>query len=185
MNAKIAAIQNVLGVSVDGIWGAGSQAALDRLLRPAPAPDELTGDGSWPWIRARVQGDDLVIEPGIVTAFGGADDTMDSGETASGLSTKQNPSYFGCALPMRRDTSPALRGSPIPRIPWKTEVIFYDPDNGKTVSTRLIDEGPAKWTKHIGDLTEASARAFAVGATANNFEKRLAIRIIGGAKFVT
>jgi hypothetical protein len=46
----------------------------------------------------------------------------------------------------------------------------------------LIDEGPAKWTKHVGDLTEAAAKLFDKHATANNFERTLGIRIIRGAK---
>jgi len=125
-----------------------------------------------------------VIEPGIVTAFGGSSDTMDSGETASGVSTKDNPSYIGCALPMRRDASPQLRGSPIPKIPWKTTVIFTDHKNGISVDTKLIDEGPAKWTKHIGDMTEAAAKVFNPHATANNFSETLGIRIVGGAKYL-
>lgn len=180
MNAKIAALQTVLGVTVDGIWGKESQAALEAVIRPSG----LQGDGTWPWIKARIDGDDIVIEPGIVTAFGGADDKMDTGETKSGISTKDNPSFIGCALPMRRDSNPALRGSPIPQIPWKTSVIFTDALTGISVNTKLIDEGPAKWTKHIGDLTEAAAKMFNKHATANNFTETLGIRIVGGAKYL-
>lgn len=168
---------------MDGRWGPISQAALDAIIHPV-APGEITGDGTWPWIKARIEGDDIVIEPGIVTAFGGAHDSMDSGETASGISTKDNPSFIGCALPMRRDASSGLRGSPIPKLPWKTTVIFTDPKTSVSVSTKLIDEGPARYTKHIGDLTEAAARMFDDNATANSFTKTLGIRIIGGAKYV-
>lgn len=35
MNDKIAAIQTVLGVTVDGVWGPNTQRALDSLLHPA------------------------------------------------------------------------------------------------------------------------------------------------------
>jgi hypothetical protein len=175
---KIEDIQSILGVTPDGIFGSKSQSALDALIHPGG----LTGDGSWSWIKARIDGNDIVIEPGAVTAFGGADDTMDSGDTASGISTKDNPSFIGCALPMRRDSSPALRGSPIPKLPWKTTVIFSSAD-GTQVSTKLIDEGPAKWTKHIGDLTAAAARLFDPTATANNFMMTLGIRIVGGAQY--
>lgn len=125
-----------------------------------------------------------MIKRGPVTAFGGAEDTGDSGETASGISTKDNPSYLGCALPMRRDSMEELRGSPIPKMPWKTPVVFQDIQSGKTVMTNLIDLGPAKWTKNIGDLTVAAAKEFDVNATANNFKMNLAIRIIGGAQYV-
>jgi hypothetical protein len=85
---------------------------------------------------------------------------------------------------MRRDGSKALSGSPIPKLPWKTTVIFSSAD-GTQVSTKLIDEGPAKWTKHIGDLTEAAAKQFNPSATANNFEMKLAIRIVGGAQYAS
>lgn len=184
MNEKIKELQKILFPTEpkewDGIWGKKSKAALEALIHPAG----LVGDGTWPWIKMRIDGDDLVIEPGIVTAFGGKDDRMDSGETASGISTKDNPDYIGCALPMRRDATDALRGSPIPRLPWKTSVIFSELVTGIQVNTKLIDEGPAKWTKHIGDLTEAAAQLFDSHATANNFTRILAIRIIGGAKYV-
>jgi len=179
--STIKALQSILFPNnpeeVDGKWGAKSQAALDAIIRPS------TADG-WDFIKLRVDGDDIVIEPGIVTAFGGAHDTMDSGQTASGISTKDNPSFVGCALPMNRD-SVALRGSPIPKLPWKTTVIFTDPKTSVSVSTKLIDEGPAKWTKHIGDMTEAAAKLFDPHANANNFERTLGIRIVGGAKFLT
>lgn len=176
----IKAIQGLLGVTQDGVFGPKSRAALDALIS-----ESNNSDSDWSWIKVRVDGADLVIEPGIVTAFGGAHDTMDSGQTASGLSTKDNPSFLGCALPMRRDTSPQLRGSPIPKLPWKTTVLFIDPATGNKVATKLIDEGPAKWTKHIGDLTEAAAKLFDQDADANNFEKVLSIRILDGARFLT
>ena len=181
--STIKAIQQILfpnnAEEWDGIWGKKSQAAFDAIVHPS----DLNGDGTWPWIKMKKDGDDLVIEPGIVTAFGGSDDSMDSGETASGISTKDNPSYIGCALPMRRDSSKALAGSPIPRLPWKTTVIFSS-SNGISVNTKLIDEGPSKWTRHIGDLTVAAARLFDTRATANNFTETLGIRIVGGAKYL-
>ena len=178
---QIGDIQAILGVDMDGVWGPKSQAALDALVRPANGI--LIGSEKWDFLKARIDGDDIVIDPGIVTAFGGAHDTMDSGDTASGISTKDNPSFIGCALPMNRDTI-ALRGSPIPKLPWKTAVIFTDPKTNVSVATKLIDEGPAGWTKHIGDMTEAAAKLFDPHADANNFEKRLTIRIVGGAHYV-
>lgn len=183
MNPKVIDLQKVLFPDEpkewDGIWGKRSQAAFNEVIHP----EGLVGDGTWDFIKARVVGKDILIEPGIVTAFGGANDTMDSGETASGISTKDNPSLIGCALPMRRDASPALKGSPIPKLPWKTSVIFSN-SFGVSVNTKLVDEGPAKWTKHIGDLTEAAAKLFDQNATANSFTERLSIRIVDGAKHV-
>jgi hypothetical protein len=192
MNANtntIKAIQGLLGVTQDGLWGPKTQAALDALIKPpSGATDEdphFVGDGMWPWINAKIDGEDILITGAVVTAFGGDSDKMDSGETASGFSTKDNPSFLGCALPMRRDSNPQLRGSPIPKLPWKTIVEFSDPVTGKTVVTKLIDEGPAKWTKHGGDMSVAAAKEFDPNATSNNFEKVLNIRIVGGAKYVT
>ena len=184
MNANtntIKAIQGLLGVTQDGLWGPKTQAALDVLIKPSG----VTSDGTWPWINAKIDGGDILITGAVVTAFGGDSDKMDSGETASGFSTKDNPSFLGCALPMRRDSNPQLRGSPIPKLPWKTIVEFSDPVTGKTVVTKLIDEGPAKWTKHGGDMSVAAAKEFNPNATSNNFEKVLNIRIVGGAKYVT
>jgi hypothetical protein len=180
--SRIKAIQRILFPDApaewDGVFGPKSKTALERLIRG----DKLIGDGSWPWIKASIDGDDIVIEPGKVTAFGGASDKSDSGETASGISTKRNPDIIGCALPMRRDSSPQLRGSPIPKLPWGTKVVFAAP-TGREVTAELIDEGPAKWTKNIGDLTVAAARQFDRAATANNFGRTLSIRIVGGAKY--
>lgn len=171
----------------DGKWGRKSQAALDAIVHPVPV-GEITGDGTWPWIQARIDGDDIVIKPGAVTAFGGESDTIDGvfkGQTASNLvNTTKQPDYIGCSLPMRRDASKNLYGSPIPKLPWLTTVIFTDPKTGISINTKLIDEGPAKWTKHIGDLTVAAARIFNKHATANNFTETLGIRIVGGAKYL-
>ena len=53
----------------------------------------------YPWT-ASVIGNDIVVTGQIATWFGGANDPQDDGETASGVSTKANPDFFGCALPM-------------------------------------------------------------------------------------
>jgi hypothetical protein len=42
---QIQAIQTLLGVTPDGTWGPQSQAALDKLIKTAPA--EMHGKGSW------------------------------------------------------------------------------------------------------------------------------------------
>jgi len=185
MLAKIKRIQKVIGVTPDGIWGPKSQAALELVIRP-PAPQGRikTSVKGWDFIKARVEGEDIVIDDAAVTAFGGSEDQMDSGETASGLSTRDNPNFKGCALPMNRKGSVQLRGSPIPKLPWRTPVFFTDPATGRKVGTQLIDEGPAKWTKNSGDLTVAAAREFDTRATANAADiPRLTIRIPGAAKY--
>lgn len=139
---------------------------------------------TWEFLKVSADKEDIVIAPGVVTAFGGSDDRTDSGETASGVSTRKHPDFLGCALPMRRDSARVLRNSPLPKIPWFTHVVFTDPATGRSVETHLIDEGPAGWTKHIGDLTVAAARVFDVHATANNFTRTLVIRIMGAAKYL-
>ena len=47
----------------------------------------LRGDGTWPW-SAWIDGADIVVLNAKTTAFGGANDEGDNGETASGLSTR-------------------------------------------------------------------------------------------------
>lgn len=182
--SKLADIQTILGVKPDGIWGDKSKAALADLIA-TPREGVLRGTlPGWEFIKARIDGGDIVIEDAIVTAFGGGADQMDSGETASGLSTKKNPDFLGCALPMRRAASAHLAGSPIPRLPWHTKVIFTNPATGLQVLTELIDEGPAKWTGHAGDLTVAAARRFDPHATANRANlPRMTIRIVDGAHY--
>jgi hypothetical protein len=149
----------------------------------------LRGDGTWPWT-ARIDGEDIVILNARATCFGGSDDPQDSGETASGISTKKNPSLAACSLPMdgrqfsglRPAERAALDGSPIPRLPWKTMVrvtcgsISFD--------APVIDLGPGKRTGNALDLTIAAARKIDPKATARSFEARVDVRILGGAKHV-
>ena len=171
---------------LDNWWGGKSETAYQR-YRTIMAPEGMLRGRvpGWEFIHARVEGDDIIIEDAIVTAFGGDSDQMDSGETASGISTAHNPNFLGCALPMRRDVSPALAGSPIPKLPWHLPVVFTDPKTRASVRTELIDEGPAKWTGHAGDLTVKAARFFDPAATANHANlPRMTIRVIGGAKYV-
>jgi hypothetical protein len=129
--------------------------------------------------------------PVRATCFGGDSDPQDNGETASGINTKANPALQACSLPMRLDRMEALRGSPIPRLPWFTKIEVTQTeamDEGcvdfapKFVFT-LIDLGPGKRTGNAIDLTIAAARKFKPNATASNFGMRCWVRIIGGAKY--
>lgn len=190
-------IQATLGTTQDGIPGPNDEAALDRLKTAARQNLEtgnpvsttgatLTGRG----ITVHIDGEDLLLKNVRVTCFGGTDDPQDSGDTASGVSTK-NPATLGCALP-RNYTGPhgptrrALQGSPIPeKLPWKTPVAFTDLKTGKTLTVPLIDLGPnLETTTNAGDLTVAAAKQFNPHATARNFEMMADIRIIGGAKYL-
>jgi hypothetical protein len=187
-------IQAVLGTAQDGIPGPKDEAALTLLKQQAksnfdldtPQPTTLTGRG----ITLHIEGEDLVIKNGRVTCFGGTNDPQDSGDTASGISTKP-PHTMGCALPRNytgahTPTRNALQGSPIPeKLPWKTPVQFTDLKTGKTLTVPLIDLGPnLLTTTNVGDLTVAAAKHFYPSATATNFEMFADIRIIGGAKYL-
>ena len=104
-------------------------------------PAVLHGDGSYGFT-AHIEGDDLVVRGVRATWFGGAHDPQDSGETASGLSTRLHPELLGCALPMNGFR--VTRGSPLPRLPWMTTVVEVTrPGNGRKVRVPLIDLGPA------------------------------------------
>lgn len=159
-----------------------------KTSQPAPFPI-IRGDGKLPWL-AEVVGHDIVIRGARVTCFGGADDPQDSGETASGLSTRRHPTFRGCALPMNGRQFPhmtaaehaALDGSPIPRMPWGTLVEFAC--GGITQEIPVIDIGPGLATGNAADLTVAAARVFDPRSTASSASFRCDIRIIDGAKFL-
>ena len=154
---------------------------------PMSDPSELTilrGDGTWPF-SAHVDGDDIIVIGVTATCFGGANDPMDSGETASGVSTKDNPTLKGCALPMayagkNKALQKALGGSPIPKLPWGTKVQVMA--GGKFLIVPVIDLGPGKRTGNAIDLTIAAARYFKGHASATNFKVECSYRIIGGAR---
>lgn len=128
--------------------------------------------------------------PVRATCFGGADDPQDSGETASGISTRANPDLQACSLPMRHDSIKALQGSPLPKMPWltKVEVKMWHPDagpsDGLVYRFPVIDLGPGRRTGNAIDLTIAAAQKFKPEATARNFEMKCWVRIIGGAKYL-
>jgi len=147
----------------------------------------LRGDGTWPW-SAWIDGDDIVVVSARATCFGGDADPQDDGSTASGISTKGNPSLIGCALPLiytgaAKSLLAALGGSPIPRLPWRTPVEVTEGATGKTITAILVDVGPAKRTGNAIDLTLAAARKFNPNASATNFELQCSYRIRGAAKY--
>jgi len=141
------------------------------------------GDGSF--CTAAIDGDDVVVRGVRCTWFGGANDPDDSGETASGVSTKRNPNFLGCALPMW-GKEPACKGSPFKYFPWHTLVRVYNRQTGAAVVTELIDVGPAKRKDGAQqgciDLTQAAMRKICGGMRPS--EAVVDFRVIGGAKYM-
>lgn len=200
-NAKfIDDLQVYLKVERDG-WVSTANTSQTRnalgLLLPGfvtlPIPNqlplplsELRGDGTWPFF-ASVVGNDIVVRNIRATCFGGANDPQDSGETASGISTKSIET-LGVALPRCYTGSnvaliKALGGSPIPaQIPFQTVVEVTRGDRVERFP--FIDLGPAKKTDNAIDLTVASARKFNPNATATNFQMICSYRIINGAHYI-
>lgn len=162
----------------------------------------LVGDGTWPFT-AQVDGEDIVVgKNGTVytTFFGGSFDSMDSGETASGYPTKGHPDLMGCALPMRVASLAALRGSPIPHMPFGikasgainpggTIVRVYSPRTKKTIEVPCIDLGPGKQATtrhdqpHALDLSIAAYKALGLDL-ATGLEV-VEYRILHAAHYVT
>lgn len=154
----------------------------ERLLKrssPSLASSTSSATKSDGWsFTVRVDGDDLVCDNCTATWFGGANDELDNGQTASGISTLPD-SVLGCALPVV-PSHPSTAGSPLafrPRIPWKTLVeVTY---KGKTLTVPLIDNGPAKSAGDAIDLTIAVFKQFAplkVGVL-----KNVSFRVLGVA----
>lgn len=183
---KLQQVQAALGVEPDNNWGSKSQAALNAAIAQSRLPFERN---VWPW-EARIDGDDVVVDLCRMTCFGGSDDPQDSGETASGISTKDRPELAACSLPMDGRAFPglskaehaALDDSPIPRVPFKTMVrVTVD---HKTVEIPVIDLGPGRTTGNALDLTIAAARLFNPNANARNFEAHGSYRVLGAAEHV-
>lgn len=153
--------------------------------------NQLQGNGEWSDVYSSgvfVDGADITAKNVIATRWGGKDDDQDGGITASGLSTRDHPDYLGVSLPMRVPTqSSALRaaigGSPIPKLPWYTPVKVYSHKTGKIVFGHLIDIGPAHWTKHGIDLTNALVEALGLDLSDGTY--LVDFRIIGGSQYVT
>jgi len=109
---------------------------------------------AYPWT-ATIDGNDIVISDVHATWFGGSDDPEDDGQTASGVSTALHPNYLGCALPLNYGP---CSGSPIPKLPWMTQVQVTNLDNEKQITVELIDLGPSPPPKATAaiDLTQAA-----------------------------
>lgn len=147
---------------------------------------KLTGtQTNLPWF-AYIDGEDICVDNVYTTYFGGTaeQDPDDNGETSSGISTRNNPDYLGCAIPKNigRHFS-ATAGSPIPNFPYlsKVEVTSH---TGQKLEVVDIDLGPniEKFPKHGFDLTRAAFVALG-GSLAQGF-MICSYRIKDAAKYV-
>ena len=112
--------------------------------------------------------------------FGGANDPLDNGETASGVSTKDRPKILGCALPLNYGP---CHGSPIPKVPWFTRVRVFSHNNNKTMTVPLIDLGPSRPPVAHAPIDLTQTAYIALAGSKNN-DLTVDFRIIGGAKYL-
>jgi hypothetical protein len=137
----------------------------------------LEGDGTWPWLQATIDGDDIVVRGIIASNF-------DDSSTASGIPANI-PNFLGCAVPMNIPDS-ATAGSPIPRMPIASRQIFvraFCNATNKQVMCRLIVDGPNKMLMRGLDLTPAAFVALGFDPAAGLIHG-VDYRILGGAEFV-
>jgi hypothetical protein len=86
---------------------------------------------------------------GTVTQFGGPGDKEDSGNTASGHSTKQHPDVPYCALPIPVVKRYGLK--------WGAPIIFQ---HGEVKVTAILwDLGPSTYLRRVGDVAPNVMRA--------------------------
>jgi hypothetical protein len=149
---------------------------------PTPDGTLLRGDGSFSFT-AQVSGNDIVVRNVKSSWFGGPDDPSDSGQTASGLSTRANPNLIGCALPMDGFKNPRTNGSPIPRLPFLTTMVSVtNRKTNITLGVKLIDLGPAKPPSSHAALDLTKAAFVALGGNPDDGIMPVDYTIIGAAQ---
>jgi hypothetical protein len=131
-----------------------------------------------------VNGNDIVVSGVTATWFGGPNDPSDNGKTKSGISTVGNPQLLGCALPMDGWNNPNTDGSPIPKLPWQTQVRVSNKATNRVAVLSLIDIGPSKKaTPPRGiDLTTAAFEALGVDLAKGTMT--VDYTIVDGAKYL-
>ena len=175
-------------ISYADVWIAGKLVPVVAArvnggsVSPTPVDTILRGDGSFQFV-ARIDGEDLVVENVSCTFFGGADDPMDNGSTASGLSTKDDPDIRGCALPMDKAGSPKTDGSPIPFLKYRdTQVLVKNRANARTIQVPLIVLGPSKHANSNAAIDLTKAAFSALGTRLEKGVMQVDYRILGGAR---
>jgi len=137
-----------------------------------------------------VDGQDIVARGVVATRFGGADDEMDGGITASGFNLAANPDKICVSLPMRvlRTRNgvtyefPATAGSPLPKFLYGTFVRVMSRKTQKVVVAPLLDLGPAIGTGNAIDLSNAMVKA--LGLSLDDGEYLVDFRVVGGASYL-
>jgi hypothetical protein len=148
-----------------------------------------------------VDGDDLVIgsylNPVTASWFGGPRDSLDDGQTASGVdNTKMG--VIGCSLPMAVDANgkavAACAGSPLGPIPWNTLVIVNALQRGPggsslIVGTQkvppLIDVGPETFPVNLNRPLDLTPQTFLdLGGNLDVGLIHVFFRIVGAAKYL-
>ena len=160
-------------------YRSGRKSKLRALFQAGPFAFGKRTDFS-----VEVEGDDLVVRDVVCTWFGGPNDPQDSGETASGVNTREHPNILGCSLPMDGFHHAPTDGSPLPRIDWKTFVKVRNRANNRELSVPLIDLGPSLDAASGAaiDLTEAAFKL--IGGHTTEGKVRVDFTIPGGAKFL-
>ena len=143
----------------------------------------ILSGSAYPWT-VEIQGDNLVVTGQHATWFGGSNDPQDDGSTASGMSTKRNPSILGCALPMdfNRPHDNPCAGSPLPKLPWFTTILVKS--NGLKLLVKLIDLGPAAPPKASAAIDLTQAAFIALGGDIRTGRIPVDFEVIGGAKLL-
>lgn len=159
----------------------------------------IQGQGPFHW-NAQVDGNDVLLLNVWATAFGGSIDAGDNGITACGLNTKTHPFFMGVSLPMDGYGVRSLRGSPVPKMPFGVRFTGHDPvdkPEGAHVIVQdiatgknspllpVVELGPSGYTGNAIDLLVPVAKLFDPNATSNNFKKRVNVRILGAAKYLS
>jgi hypothetical protein len=109
----------------------------------------LKGSGDWGWT-AEVIGNDIVVQNSKTTAFGGANDKADNGQTACGFPTKGHPELLGCALPLdgyahTKGEHDALDGTPLPHMDFGLTSKGADRPSGAHVEVTDLKSGCRSW----------------------------------------
>ncbi|MBI2299831.1 MAG: hypothetical protein HYU66_12965 [Armatimonadetes bacterium] len=146
----------------------------------------LAGSGAYSSVFVvLVDGADLVVRNCRATWFGGANDPLDSGETASGVSTKRHPGILGCALPMPLPKVKSCKGSPLPIVPWQTMVRVYNRRTRLQLEVPVIDVGPSAPPRANAGIDLTQAAFGMLGGSLREGEMWVDFRIPGGARYLS